>query len=99
MPVVVVEPVPQGLGSLAGVLVGGRVGPLPQGSLDEALYLAIGLPGRAAWSVQCATGSCVCSIRWWSSVPRPGLCSATPTPRPGRTDARAASGRLSPPPA
>ena len=43
MPVVVVDPVVQGFGALAGVLVGERVGPFAQRGLDEAFGLAVGL--------------------------------------------------------
>ena len=43
VPVVMVVPAIERLGSLSGVLIGVAVGPLAQRRLDEALSLAVGL--------------------------------------------------------
>lgn len=43
VPVVVMQPERQMLGAEVGGFIGARIGPFPQGSLDEALGLAVGL--------------------------------------------------------
>jgi len=43
MPVVVVNPLIESLGTLVGVLIDKGVGPFPDGRLDEALGLTVGL--------------------------------------------------------
>src|SRR3954463_8885806 len=60
MPVVVVSPVIQGLGSLTRSLIDEAVSPLPESRLNEALTLAIGLrpvgPREAVLDVQLPAG-------------------------------------------
>src|SRR5690606_6034381 len=53
MPVVVVQPVHEGFGSLPGAGIGTGVGPLPQAGLHQALGLAVGA-GRVRSGAQVA---------------------------------------------
>ena len=58
MPIVVVDEAREEVGAQRGVLVGFGIGPLPEGSLDEALGFAVGLRAvRASADVSDAKGT------------------------------------------
>ena len=62
MPVVVVDPGVEGVGPVAGILIGETIGPFAKGGLDEAFGFAVGLrpvgAGELVPDSQLATGGC-----------------------------------------